>query len=281
MATLRDTLNQAVKMLKDAGVSSPEVDARALLHFGLDLDRTALLTRANEEISAADAAKLAALVARRARRIPLQHLLGEVEWGGVRLKTDGRALVPRPETERLLQLALEELGRQVKGSAPRLLDLGTGTGALALGLKAAHPHAQVTATDISASALSLARENAELNDLDVNFVQGSLFAGLPGPFDLIVSNPPYLPEADQFSADPEVQHDPQLALYSGPDGLTLARELVRDAPPHLARGGVLLLELDPRNVGQLASEMTGWHTEVRPDLTGRLRFLRAVFTGSP
>lgn len=293
--SLRQLLKEAIQTLQNAGIPSPEVDARELVLLALGMNRAALLTRANEVISAADTAKITDFIARRAARVPLQHLLGEVEWGGIRLKTDARALIPRPETEVLLELAVAEGTRHkaqgdTASCAPRsaslslptchspltILDIGTGTGAVALALKSALPDAEVWATDISAEALALARENAALNGLEVQFVPGSLFAGLSGPFDLIVSNPPYLPAQDEFTAQPEVQHDPALALYSGADGLDLAREMVRDAPQYLCSAGVLLLELDPRNVRVLAGEMPGWHTEILPDLAGRERFLRAT-----
>ncbi|WP_291426463.1 peptide chain release factor N(5)-glutamine methyltransferase [Deinococcus sp.] len=291
--TLRELLSQSVATLKLANVPSPEVDARELLQRALGLSRVALLTRAAEVVVEADAAKVADLVARRAARIPLQHLLGEVEWGGVRLKVDGRALVPRPETEVLLELALRvaegwlapSLSTSHKPRAKSILDIGTGTGALALGLKNALPDADVWACDISGEALALARENAALNGLDVHFVPSDLLGaflqlGQPRPvFDLIVSNPPYLPAADRETADPEVQHDPELALYAGDDGLALARPLVAEAWQVLLPGGTLLLELDPRNVEQLAGEMQGWHSEILCDLTGRQRFLRAVRAG--
>ncbi|GAA5533710.1 peptide chain release factor N(5)-glutamine methyltransferase [Deinococcus aluminii] len=272
--TLRAWLHEATRLLRDAGVPSPEADARALVLHALNLGGAALLTRGSEPVPQADAARLADLLRRRAARIPLQHLLGEVEWGGVRLRTDRRALVPRPETEWLLHLALETL-RAVP--APRVLDVGTGTGALALGLKAARPEASVTATDLSPEALTLARENAGLNGLEVAFVEGSLLAGLSGPFDLIVSNPPYLPETDREQADPEVRFDPTLALYAGPDGLEVARPLAAEAVAALAPGGVMLLELDPRNAAPFAAELReqGWQAEVLPDLAGRMRFVRA------
>lgn len=272
---LRDLLAQATEQLSRAGVPSPEVDARALLEHALGLSRAAFLLRGGEEVSPGDAARAEQLLARRAARVPLQHLLGEVEWGGVRLRSDARALVPRPETEWLLELARREL--RALGDSPRLVDLGTGTGALALGLKAACPAAQVWATDLSPAALALARENAALNGLDVNFAEGDLLAGLPGPFDLIVSNPPYLPEGDRAGADPEVTHDPELALYAGPDGLALARPLATEARAALAPGGTLLLELDPRNAAAFAAELrgAGWEADVLPDLTRRERFVRA------
>nr|WP_246580831.1 peptide chain release factor N(5)-glutamine methyltransferase [Deinococcus aestuarii] len=264
----------AAHLLQEAGVPSPETDARVLVLHTLGLNASALLTQGGEVVPGAEAERLAEIIERRAARVPLQHLLGEVEWGGVRLRTDARALVPRPETEWLLHLALEAL-RSVP--TPRVLDVGTGTGALALGVRAARPDATVTATDLSPGALTLARENAALNGVDLTFVEGSLLAGLPGPFDLIVSNPPYLPEGDRADADPEVRHDPELALYAGADGLAVARPLAAQAGATLPPGGVLLLELDPRNAPQFAAELRaeGWRAEVLPDLAGRERFVRA------
>lgn len=277
---LRDLLRQGAERLGSAGVPSPEVDARELLLSALHLTPTALLTRAHEPVGADGQARYAALLDRRAAREPLQHILGEVEWGGVRLRCDPRALVPRPETEWLLHLLLPGLQSRPQ---PRVLDVGTGTGALALGVKATCPGAAVTATDLSLDALALARENAALNDLDVTWVQADLLAGVTGPFDLIVSNPPYLPDGDRAHADPEVQRDPQLALYSGPDGLTLARRLAAQAPPVLAGGGTLWLELDPRNAVTLAAELRagGWDAQLHVDLTGRERFVQARRAGQP
>lgn len=274
--TLQDLLSQATRRLRSAGVPSPEVDARLLLEHALNLSRTAFLLRGREQIAPEAGASAWTLIERRAARTPLQHLLGEVEWGGLRLKTDARALIPRPETEWLLHLVTEDL-RRLGLSAPRLLDVGTGTGALALALKAAWPQADVTASDLSADALALARENAALNGLEVRFVQTDLLAGLDGPFDLIVSNPPYLPDADREQADPEVRCDPALALYGGTDGLDLARPLAAEAAARLTPAGLLWLELDPRNAPAFAAELrgAGWKAEVQADLAGRERFVRA------
>ncbi|MFT2721251.1 peptide chain release factor N(5)-glutamine methyltransferase [Deinococcus sp. A31D244] len=275
---LRDLLLSGVARLGDAGVPSPEVDARELLLYALNLTPTALLTRAHEPVGADGQARYAALLDRRSAREPLQHILGEVEWGGVRLRSDPRALVPRPETEWLLHLLLPCVQSRAQ---PRVLDVGTGTGALALGVKAACPGAAVTATDLSPGALALARENAALNGLEVTWMQADLLAGVPGPFDLIVSNPPYLPDGDRAHADPEVQRDPDLALYSGQDGLTLARRLAAQAPAALAAGGELWLELDPRNAATLAAELraAGWDARLHADLTGRERFVQARRAG--
>lgn len=272
---LREHLVAATRTLHAAGVPSPEVDARALVLHALTLPPTALLLRGGEEVGAADAARLQGLVRQRAARVPLQHLLGTVEWGGVGLRVDRRALIPRPETEWLLSLVLADMKAVV---APRVADVGTGTGALALGIKRARPDASVLGADLSPDALALARENALLNGLDVGFTESDLLAALPGPFELLVANLPYLPDGDRAHADPEVRHDPDLALYSGPDGLALARRLIAPARAALAPAGVLWLELDPRNAPTLAAELRaqGWAATLHPDLTGRQRFVRAV-----
>ncbi|GGQ96895.1 release factor glutamine methyltransferase [Deinococcus ruber] len=243
----------------------------------LNLDWSGLVLAGGRVLTAAQVQQTEALIARRLTREPLQHLIGAVEWGGIHLKVTPAALIPRPETETLLHLALEALSGR---TAPAVLDVGTGSGALALGIKAARPAARVTATDLSAEALALARQNADLLHLEVAFLEADLLRGVPGTFDLIVSNPPYLPEADEAAAEPEVRHDPRQALYSGPDGLTLARQLMRQAAALLNPGGVVLLELDPRNVERLAHELhlSGWHAQIHPDLTGRLRFLEASAT---
>jgi len=275
VAALRLTLT---RRLAAAGIDSPQPEARALLGQVLGLDWAGLVLAADRVPTSDEVAQLEALVLRRLAREPLQHLLGETEWGGLLLNVSPAALIPRPETEVLLSLALEVLAGQV---GPQVLDVGTGSGALALALKAARPDASVTATDVSADALALARQNARRSELDVQFLPSDLLDAVGGPFRLIVSNPPYLPDADRESAQPEVRHDPELALYGGPDGLTLARRLALQAPAHLEAGGALLLELDPRNVEVLAGEMRlcGWSVEVHADLTGRQRFLSAVLEG--
>ncbi|WP_407539939.1 peptide chain release factor N(5)-glutamine methyltransferase [Deinococcus radiomollis] len=271
MSQLQATL---VCALAAAGIDSPLPETRALLRHVLRLDWTGLVLAAGRRLTGPEAEQLDALLRRRLAREPLQHLLGEVEWGGLRLLVSPAALIPRPETESLLLLVLSELEGRL---SPQVLDVGTGTGALALGIRAARPDAAVTASDVSREALALARRNAEQTGLEVRLVQSDLLENVAERFHLIVSNPPYLPGADRRDAQPEVNHDPDLALYSGPDGLDLARRLVTQVPTHLEAGGTLLLELDPRNVQVLAAEMTatGWTVRVHSDLNGRERFLWA------
>ncbi|AFZ68059.1 peptide chain release factor N(5)-glutamine methyltransferase [Deinococcus peraridilitoris] len=270
--TLGDLLSDLTRRFGRASVPSARVDAELLVMHVLNCTRTELVLRRERCVMSNDRARLEELARRRCGREPLQHLLGEVEWGDLILKVTPAALIPRPETEVLLELALRELSGV---RDPRVLDIGTGTGALALGIARARPDAQVWATDLSADALELARENAEHLGLPVTFALGHLHAGLAGPFDLIVSNPPYLPLADAPVVAPEVRRDPELALYAGEDGLAVARPLVHEAQVLVGPQGVLALELDPRNVALLAAEMSAWHVEVQPDLTGRARFLLA------
>jgi len=272
--TLKLALRETTERLRRAGVPSPEHDAREIVQRVSDLSRLELLMRGEQAVEVRQSQRLEELTRRREAREPLQYLLSPTEWADLHLHVSPAALIPRPETELLLRLALQSLpGR----AAPRVLDVGTGTGALALGVKQARPEAQVTGSDISPGALALARRNAQLNHLDVTFVEADLLAGLSGPYDLLLSNPPYLPESDRAQVQSEVSFDPALALYSGPNGLDLARRLVEDAPRVLAPGGTLWLELDPRNVEMLAAELrtANWVAEVHPDLTERGRFLRA------
>lgn len=274
--SLRDWQAQAAAQLQAAGVPSPRSDAEALLAGVTGLSRAEQLLRGDERLDAAARAHLDHLLARRLGREPLQYLLGTVEWGGVQLKCDPRALIPRPETEWLLHLALTD---PAAAQAAQVADIGTGSGALALGWKAARPGSQVTAADLSAEALALAAENAALNGLEVTLVQGDLLEPLRGrAFDLILSNPPYLPGSDAGTLPPEVNHDPPLALYGGTDGLELARRLAAQATAALAPGGVMWLELDGRNAAEFAAELCaeGWQAEVHADLSGRRRFVRAV-----
>lgn len=272
--TFKLALRGTTERLRRAGVPSPETDAREIVQRVANLSQLELLMRSEQRVEVRQLQHLEQLTCRREAREPLQYLLSPIEWADLRLNVSPAALIPRFETEVLLTLALRTLP---SWAAPRVLDVGTGTGALALGVKQACPAAQVMGSDISPEALALARRNAVLNELDVMFLQADLLVGLSGPYDVLLSNPPYLPDADRAGAQPEVSFDPELALYSGPDGLSLARRLCEDTPRVLAPGGVMWLELDPRNVGVLAVELgaAGWATEIHPDLTGRERFLRA------
>jgi release factor glutamine methyltransferase len=187
--TLADVLKGAVDYLTARGVDSPRVDAELILARSLGLQRIELYTQHDRPLTDAERAEARELVRRRGAREPLAYVLGDWDFRRLTLKTDTRALVPRPETEIVVERCLKLLEGTV---GPRIVDVGTGTGAIALALKHERPDAHVTATDRSADALSLAKENAEANGLDVELVAADLLDGLAGPFDLVVSNPPYV-----------------------------------------------------------------------------------------
>jgi release factor glutamine methyltransferase len=228
----------------------------------LGLSRGALFARGGELLAAAAAERLEALLARRAAREPLQHVVGHWPFLGLELLTDRRALVPRPETE---DLALLAIARLPEGREALVLDAGTGSGCLALAIAAARPRARVVAVERDAAALSLARENRARCGLveQVGLVHGDLCGALaPGPrFDLAVANLPYV-RADEVAAlEPEVRdHDPRAALVAAGDGLEVVREFARQAASRLAPGAPILLECAPVQAPALAAELAaaGW-----------------------
>lgn len=250
MDSLLDVVRRTAAFFEKKGVDSPRLTAELLFAQQLGLRRLDLYLQFERPLTALELDALRPLVARRAKREPLQHILGETEFFTLSLKCDSRALIPRPETEELVDRLVQRLAHTPPA---RVLDLGTGSGAIALALAMALPEAEVTATDSSAEALSLARENLasaaeqrpEKNlPARVELLNSDWFSAVAGrSFDLVVSNPPYLTEAEMETAEPEVvRFEPAGALVSGPNGLDALREIVREAPVFLAPGGLLALE---------------------------------------
>lgn len=218
------------------------LDAQMLLLLALQRsphDRAWLLAHDSDAMPADAAARLDALVQRRLRGEPMAYLRGDQEFFGLQLQVDPRVLVPRPDTETLVNWALERVDAQALPA--RVLDLGTGSGAIALAVVSQRPHASVSATDASAEALVVARANAQRLGLPVQFHAGSWLDAVPGQrFDLIVSNPPYIAEDDPHLS--ALTHEPLSALTAGADGLNDIRTIVAHAPQALAPGGWLLIE---------------------------------------
>lgn len=274
---LKEALSAAERRLEAAGVASPRAEAFLLLEAAVGVDRTSLLTQLDRPLLAGEGAALAELLRRRVTREPLQHVLGEAPFYGLMLSVSGDVLVPRPETERLVEIVLEEL----TGETGTALDVGCGSGAIALALKVERPDLDVWASDISGPALAVARSNAQRLGLDVTFRRSDLLADAEvaraaAGCVALVSNPPYLPESDRALVPIEVRSEPEVALYAGEDGLDVARKLLKQARSLLAPRALFALELDERNAAALAASMRDF-TDVRLecDLVGRQRFVIA------
>jgi release factor glutamine methyltransferase len=264
--TVAETLARATDFLAARGVRSPRVDAELLLGRALGLQRIELYTQHDRPLTAAETVAARELVQRRARREPLAYVLGDWDFRRLTLKTDARALVPRPETEVVVELCLALL-REV--DAPRVLDVGTGSGAIALALAHELPQARVTATDRSADALALARENAVATGVHVELVEADLLDGIDGRFDLVVSNPPYVDEDELAALEPEVRDwEPRAALVDRGQTHRLIDEAAR------VLDGWLVLEVHEERAGAIAATMreAGYcDVRVQVDLAGKER----------
>jgi len=239
------------------GLDAPELDARIIVGHALGLDHTALAAQSSRMLAADEAGAIAALSARRLKREPVARLLGRKEFWGLPLKVNAETLLPRPETETVVEAALTAVDcDDRRARALRVADLGTGSGALLLALLSELPNAFGVGTDISFAALRCARDNAAALGLSTraSFVACDYGRALRGPVDLLVSNPPYVARADIAGLQAEVRDfDPQRALDGGPDGLDGYRAIASHAAPLLAPDGILVLELGHGQLGPVTS----------------------------
>ena len=278
MTALR-ILTDAAARLEANGVEEAALNAQWLLADALGLERLNLLADLSIAVPEAAARRFGKNLKRKESGLPLAYILGWQNFRGLRINVDKRVLVPRPETEELAALAAAHL--RGRGGELRALDYGAGSGAIGLWLAHSFPGLKVTAAEKSAKALACARENARALGLRarLDFVRTASLAGLKGRFDVIVSNPPYIPTGVIAGLSPEVQSEPRVALDGGGDGLSIARMLVKFAPGRLKKGGALLLELGAAQANCLLAGLPGgvWTgKKVRKDLNGLERFLYAV-----
>ena len=231
-----DAVPTVARLLDEARASVPLSEARLLLRHVLGVTHAALEAHPEREVSPRETADFHTLAMRRAAGEPIAYLTGHREFYGLEFRVTPAVLIPREETELLVEIAVEK-------PAQRILDLGTGSGCLAIAVARELPQAQVTAVDASAAALAVARENAARHGATVRFVQGDWFAPLGGErFDLILANPPYVAEADPHLAQGDVRFEPRSALAAGPDGLEDIRRIAAAAAAHLHAGGRLVFE---------------------------------------
>jgi release factor glutamine methyltransferase len=275
--TRAEALRAAAERLSAAGIDDPREEARRLLAAAGPLSAAQLITALSEAQPDDETARFAALVDRRATREPLSHILGMVGFWTLELEVTPDVLTPRPDTETVVEAALEAV--EDRAAPLRILDIGTGSGAILLALLSEAPRATGVATDISPAALAVARRNAQRNGLAerVTFVETCWADGVEGPFDLVVSNPPYIASAVIDTLEPEVKaHEPRLALDGGPDGLGPYPHLLSEARRLLAPDGRAVFEIGyDQGEAALAQAHAGEARDagLRKDLAGRDRAL--------
>lgn len=275
MQTLLETLKKAEEFLGRKGLAKPKAEVEHLFAGVLKMKRLELYLQFERVLNTDEITRLRDATMRRAAREPLQHILGTVPFRNLTLKSDRRALIPRHETEELVDLAL---GLFTPEQAVLVLDLGTGSGAIALAIAHERQAWKVEALDASDDALSLARENAALTGLSerVNFAKSDWFSGVTDRYDLIISNPPYLTDAEVASAEPEVRlFDPVAALAAPENGLADLRRILAAAPKFLNPGGWVVLEtgIDQHTtLAEISIQVGLLEGQGKSDLSGRPRF---------
>ncbi|MCK1740281.1 peptide chain release factor N(5)-glutamine methyltransferase [Bradyrhizobium sp. 139] len=268
--------------LQSAGIEQPAIDARLLVGAALRLDLTGMVTQAARQLTPEEAARLEAYAQRRLAHEPVARILGTREFWGLPFRLSEATLVPRPDTETVVELALELFRERKDSHPPRIADIGTGSGAILLALLHEIPDAFGVGTDLSLTALATARGNAAALGLGdrSGFIACSYATALRGPFDLIVSNPPYIPSAEIPKLSVEVrEHDPHLALNGGNDGYDAYRALIPQAAERLCPGGALIVEAGQGQAGNIETLMAATALVLdRPpksDLTGIARAVSA------
>lgn len=298
--TVLEILNRTKVFFEKKGVPDARLDAEYIISHGLGMkNRMDLYLNFEKPLTAAELDTLRPLVARRANREPLQHIIGDTSFRGHIIKCDTRALVPRPETEELVDMAKKSLEGV---TAPFIVEVGTGTGAIAIACAKEIEGAKVLATDISNDALALARENAEANGLggstegaSLTFAQGDLLDAVTGDIvakivgasassatlpkiSCLIANLPYIPDSEKGKLQPEVdKFDPELALYGGPDGLTLVRKMLQQTEGKLNAGAPIFLEIGSEQAPTLETEAPQYpwleFTGSHKDFCGNVRFV--------
>jgi release factor glutamine methyltransferase len=278
--TIAEALARCAAELSENDVPDARLDAFQLVAFVTHRDRTSLIAHPEVALSDEQESELASLTARRAAREPLQYILGRQEFHRLTFDISPDVLIPRPETEILVERAIKFLSSR---SSPRFCEIGVGSGCISISVLREIKTASAAACDISERALDVARRNAELHNVAdrLDLIISDVFGSMPDErFDAVLSNPPYVPEVDFFSLQPEVRdHEPTIALTSGADGLKVIERLIAEAPSFLRTGGLLLFEMGFNQSGSVANliDHTVWTgVEFLPDLQGIPRILAAV-----
>jgi release factor glutamine methyltransferase len=292
---IRTALKEGIARLRAAHIPSDTLAAELLLLHAIERDRTWIYAHPERELTSSEEEKYFALLQRRAAGVPTQHLTGKQEFWGLEFEVNSSVLIPRPETEHVIEVALDRLalrelqaGRPQKneGTGLRIADIGTGSGCIAIGLSKELPEAMIWAADVSREALEVARRNGERLGFAkrIEFAESNLFSAIrdKGPFDLVVSNPPYVGRYTAETLSREVrEHEPEIALYGGEQGYEFYGELILEAARHLKPGGLLVMELGYDSLAAVRPLLEGpeWtNVGVTNDLAGIARVIAAERT---
>jgi release factor glutamine methyltransferase len=279
--TLRDALSSAISRLTAANVPSPRLNAELLLMFILECDRAYLHAHPERKLSTDEQSRYGQVLTEREHGIPAQYITGHQEFWGMDLIVTPAVLIPRPETEHVIETVIARVGRAPSPAALRIVDVGTGSGAIALALAKEFPNAQIDATDISPAALEIARANAARHQLGarIQFHETDLLQGLDrGTFDFVVSNPPYVGESEEDQVQLEVRkHEPRNAVFAGETGLEVIERLIPEARESLKPGGWLVMEISGTIADRVRNLLAGWNdVEISDDLQGIPRVTSAL-----
>ncbi len=286
--TIRNILKWAIATLKEADIDSPGINADTLLSFVLSCDRTKLYTNPDEIISDANINRYKDLVNERIRHVPLQYITHRVEFMSLDFFVDERVLIPRPETEILVETVLNKAqDKQYSNMKVAIVDIGTGSGNIAVSLAKNLSNAEIYASDISQDALAIAKTNVQRHKVadKIHLLHGDFFGAFVGyaekeHVDFVVSNPPYVSESEWNKLEPEVrEHEPRQALVGGEDGLCFYKEIIKDADDWLRPGGYLVIEIGETQANAInklmKNELHYWEIEIIKDLQGKERVFSA------
>jgi release factor glutamine methyltransferase len=272
--TLRDALSSAISRLAAANVPSPRMNAELLLMFTLECDRAYLHAHPERKLSSSELARYGQALSEREQGMPAQYITGHQEFWGMDLIVTPAVLIPRPETEHVIETVLDLVrGGRTPAAALRIVDVGTGSGCIALALSKQFPSAEIHATDISPAALEVARVNAARHQLEkrIHFHQTDLLQGLAGgSFDFVVSNPPYVGESEADQVQLEVRkHEPRNAVFAGETGIEVIERLIPQARESLKPGGWLVMEISGTISDRVLGLLAGWNeVQITKDLQG-------------
>lgn len=278
---LKDSLSTAITRLTKEDVPSPRMNAELLLMFTLSCDRAYLFAHPERELTPEEGSRYEATLAERSRGVPAQYITGHQEFWGMDFIVTPAVLIPRPETEHVIETVLELRAAEDRGpgSKVRIVDVGTGSGCIALALAKELAQAEIHATDISHDALEIARANTARHQLEqrIEFHRTNLLEGLKGDFDFVVSNPPYVGESEEDQVQLEVRKfEPRRAVFAGPTGTEVIARLIRQAHEALRPGGWLIMEISGTIANGVVKLLEGWEdVQITPDLQSIPRVARA------